>query len=221
MDDTSTIARIRAACAEDDQPALRAIEEEVDAWQAARDTRLRHPAALAAAAHWYAENGHPVFPCAPGAKHPRIGSAHPDTDPLRGVCKGECGRPGHGFHDATLDPDQITEWWTRWPHANIGLAAGINFDVLDVDGPDGYASLAAVEAEHGPFPHIAYAVTPRGGAHLYMRPTGRSIATGMLPGLDWRGGAPDRTPAGYVLAAPSMSAANGRRYTWTVPLPPA
>jgi hypothetical protein len=25
---------------------------------------------------------------------------------------------------STSSPDQITEWWTRWPSANIGLACG-------------------------------------------------------------------------------------------------
>ena len=30
----------------------------------------------------------------------------------------------HGWHDASTDIDQVTEWWDRWPNANnIGIAS--------------------------------------------------------------------------------------------------
>ena len=63
-----------------------------------------------------------------------------------------CDRPAkhplvrHGIHDATIDPAQLERWWQRWPQANLGLATGIVFDALDIDGP---AGLAALRQLHG------------------------------------------------------------------------
>ncbi|MFO0932928.1 MAG: bifunctional DNA primase/polymerase [Planctomycetota bacterium] len=87
----------------------------------------------------YARAGLPVFPIAPGGKLPAIPSAHPKGDPQRGLCHGECGRDGHGFHDATTDETRIRAWWETWPDANIGLRAGeaSGFDVVDLDTQKG------------------------------------------------------------------------------------
>ena len=35
------------------------------------------------------------------------------------------------------------------PQANIGLATGHRFDVLDVDGPQGHAAVRVLAAEYG------------------------------------------------------------------------
>ena len=43
----------------------------------------------------------------------------------------------HGLKDATCNRARILAWWTRHPQANIGLATGHRFDILDVDGPEG------------------------------------------------------------------------------------
>ena len=57
-----------------------------------------------------------------------------------------CGQPGkhplgslvpHGVKDATTNRARVLAWWTHHPQANIGLATGQRFDVLDVDGPTG------------------------------------------------------------------------------------
>ena len=45
----------------------------------------------------------PVFPVAPRGKLPLIGRAHRNDEP---PCRGECGRDGHGLHDATTDPER-------------------------------------------------------------------------------------------------------------------
>ena len=55
-----------------------------------------------------------------------------------------------GVYDATIDPEQIKAWWTRTPDANIGLACGSYFWVLDVD----YAGWTTVEPD-GLDTHIA------------------------------------------------------------------
>jgi hypothetical protein len=51
--------------------------------------------------------------------------------------------------DATTNRARILAWWTRHPQANIGLATGHGFDVLDVDGPAGAEAIRALAAEHG------------------------------------------------------------------------
>src|SRR3954453_18758431 len=92
--------------------------------------------ALSGSALAYAERGWPVFPLRPREKVPLIAKA----------------AGGNGVHDATTDLDQISAWWTRCPRANIGLAAGPAFWVLDVDyagffaeEPDGADTLTALQ----------------------------------------------------------------------------
>ncbi len=89
-------------------------------------------------------------------------------------------RTAHGLHDATADPAQIVAWWRRWPQANIGLATGARFDVLDVDGSAGW--------------------------HHYLAPLGRGNAQPIrgLERVDWRG------RGGYVVAPPSRHATGAR-----------
>jgi Bifunctional DNA primase/polymerase, N-terminal len=67
---------------------------------------------------------------------------------------------------ASTDPTVVGEWWRRWPDANLALASGRRFDVLDLDGQQGVEALRAVlsitPAEHpGPV-----ARTGGGGWHL-------------------------------------------------------
>ena len=84
---------------------------------------------LRAALH-AAARGWPVFPLRAGGKVPAIRAAHAPGSP----CRGECGREGHGFHDATTDPDRITAWWRIWPRANYGIATGpAGLVVVDLD----------------------------------------------------------------------------------------
>ena len=69
-----------------------------------------------------------------------------------------CGQPAkhplgslvpHGVKDATTNRARILAWWTRHPHANVGLATGYRFDVLEVDGPAGTHAIRALAAQHG------------------------------------------------------------------------
>ena len=80
----------------------------------------------------------------------------------------------HGCHDATTDAAQIKEWWATSPHAMLGIATGqiSGLFVLDVDthgDTNGYASLSALEAEHGELPDTYQVETPSGGRHYYFR----------------------------------------------------
>jgi hypothetical protein len=139
----------------------------------------------------YARRGIPVLPLA--GKQPRI-PKH---------------QGGSGVHDATTDPDQIRAWWQRWPGANIGLRCGVVFDVIDVDGQQGRASLQRFLAEHAQPPIGGPRVrTGAGGWHLYVIPTGLRDHVGVLEHVDYR--AADR----YVVAPPSRHPETRQRYRW-------
>jgi hypothetical protein len=177
------------------EPALARFWElahESDRREAERDARLAAPEALANAAAWYASQGIPVFPIQPHDKKPYPGS--------------------RGFKDATTDAATVTRWWRDRPASNIGTPTGHRFDVIDVDGPPGYQSMADLR-DTGELPTILGKVyTPSGGRHLYIAPTGDGNATRFRPGLDYRGA------GGYVLMPPSIGP-NGKRYDWLQPFP--
>jgi len=119
---------------------------------------------------------------------------------------------------ATVDERTIRRWWTRWPNANVGGAGGDLF-CLDIDpGNGGFASLYALEAEHGKLPTTATVLTGekdgvRGRHYWYLAPNGARVGTGagLRPGLDVRGA------GGYAVLPPSIHA-SGARYEWETPL---
>jgi hypothetical protein len=114
----------------------------------------------------------------------------------------------HGVKDATCNRARVLAWWTRHPLANIGLATGHRFDVLDVDGPTGAAAIRAMAVQHGLASVGPLVRTGGGGWHYYLAPTGLGNAhpTG-LEHVDWRG------RGGYVVAPPSRHA-SGQAYRW-------
>lgn len=184
-----------------DEKAANALEAEL--------SKPKPVAKLGSVALWYAKRGWPVFPLAPGSKLPGLPSAHPKGDPERGKCKGECGKLGHGLHDATTDEAQIRAWWKAVPTYGIGLATGHAFDVIDVDGPQGYQSLRELGDDILPAIHGKVStVREGGGEHLYILATGDGNRAGFKPGLDYRG------VGGYVCAPPTE--VDGRRYSWIV-----
>jgi putative DNA primase/helicase len=103
-----------------------------------------------------------------------------------------------GLKDATTNPDTIRAWWTKHPQANIAGATGerSGFDVLDVDGPSGKASL---NGRRLPKTYNVTTGREEGGKHHYFkhRPGMRNTAKKIGPGLDTRG------DGGYVLLAGS------------------
>jgi hypothetical protein len=138
--------------------------------------------ALQWAALRYAARGWPVFPVAAGGKQPL----------------GRLAR--NGLRNASTDPKTVEQWWDKCPDANIGIATGIAFDVLDVDGDESWKSHAYAVAENGCLASSPVVITPSGGGHFYFLPTGAGNKAGFLPSLDWRG------KGGYVVAPPSVSA---------------
>jgi hypothetical protein len=162
---------------------------------------------VAQAAEAYAALGLPVVPMH-GVR--RDGGC---TCP-RGI---RCGDPGKHPRltdwptTASTTPAQVRGWWQRWPTANVGLATGRRFDVLDVDGPTGEAALRTL-VEAGAVPGGGpLARTGGGGWHVLLAPTGAGNRVGLRPGLDWRG------RGGLIVAPPSVHA-SGRAYRWVRPL---
>jgi hypothetical protein len=130
-------------------------------------------------------------------------------------------------HDGTKDPALIRSIWTRFPKANVSMCTGAisGFFVLDIDAKDGkvdgFASLAALEAENGALPRTWRALTPSGGEHRYFRqPDGWTLRNKVgLRTYDSKGrvihvfaGLDIRTDGGAIAAPPSEKA-NGS-YRW-------
>jgi O-acetyl-ADP-ribose deacetylase (regulator of RNase III) len=130
----------------------------------------------------------------------------------------DCDKPGkhplaglvpHGVKDATTDPAIIAAWWQRYPYANIGLATGYAFDVLNVDAPAGAAVMRAfAEAQGIALGEGPLARSDAGGWHYYLASTGLGCPDPRgLGHVDWRG------LGGLIVAPPSLHP-SGRRYRW-------
>ncbi|MGA5637097.1 bifunctional DNA primase/polymerase [Streptomyces lydicamycinicus] len=135
------------------------------------------------------------------------------------------------------DPEQVAAWWSgRFKRAHVGLLTRrlvvIDLDMLKPDGPAPTGRWAGcqggtdvleglAQASGAEWPETYTVLTPSGGMHLYFRqPEGVPIgcATGdgataphLGPLIDVRG------VGGYVIAAGSYSAAQGRAYERTTP----
>lgn len=142
------------------------------------------------------------------------------TCPQRSTTRGEDGRcrsPGkhpiaqRGVHDATTDSETIRAWWTRHPHANIGVATGdrSGIVVLDVDPRNGGSdTFEALERQFGALPETVTCDTGGGGAHYYFRaPTDETLISKLGPGIDVK------FRDGYVVAPPSLHQ-SGEDYGW-------
>jgi hypothetical protein len=174
------------------------------------------------AALGYASRGIPVLPLHYPLLHrsdlqPVLGD-QPLVVGTRCSCRDPgCGQPAkhplgslvpHGVKDATCNRARVLAWWTRHPQANVGLATGHAFDVLDVDGPDGEYAIRALAATHGLQSSGPLVRTGGGGWHFYLAPTGLGNASPAgLAYVDWRG------RGGYVVAPPSRHA-SGHQYQW-------
>lgn len=124
----------------------------------------------------YAARGWYVFPLWPGQATPLLKSP--------------------GYHLASNDLQQVAEWWTRWPEANIGInLARSGLTAFDVDPQNG-----GDVTHREQFPDIASPLrsyTPSGGEHhLFTVPEGVEVKGRIGTGIDgkWNG---------YVVLPPS------------------
>jgi hypothetical protein len=108
----------------------------------------------------------------------------------------------HGFKDASCGNAIITEWWTRWPDALIGVPTGIWFDVLDLDLQHEPARQWLNE-HRAELPVTRTHVTRSGGRHLLFKPNAVVKCTAGLiaPNVDTRGA------GGYVIWWPAHNCA--------------
>lgn len=135
------------------------------------------------------------------------------------TCGQPCPHPGkhprlpNGHKDASSDPAVVSEWWTRWPDANIGVSLEpSNLIVLDIDVKRGAPGLSSLEAIDDEIPETLTAETGSGGYHdFFVRPPDVRPARkiGFKPGIDLLG-------KGYVVVSPSLHE-SGRRYEWLTP----
>lgn len=123
--------------------------------------------------------------------------------------------------DATTEPNRIRGWWRAWPDANIGLVMGgpRRLVAVDIDGPEGRATIDRLQREHGALPATLTSRSGRvdGGEHRFFYvPEGLDLgaiknragkAGGPMPKVDIR------TEGGQVVAPPSLHV-SGNRYAW-------
>ncbi|NUK80003.1 bifunctional DNA primase/polymerase [Streptomyces lunaelactis] len=157
-----------------------------------------------------AERGLPVIPLSP-TKLPALRSPH-RGDPEPVLCRGECGLPGHGVHDATTDPAGIRALFAAAPWATgYGIACGrpphhlIGIDLDTKSSTDSVASLQHLALHHlFTIPETVTVLTPSGGRHLWL--TGPpdvvvpNSASRLAAGIDVRGA------GGYLVGPGSVSA---------------
>lgn len=115
----------------------------------------------------------------------------------------------HGWKDATIQVEEVAEWWRKWPAANIGLAIPRGIVVVDLDSSD---ALGYLRANNLSLPATATAITGRGRHFWY---SVGSAAVGnrvdLLPNVDIRAW------GGYVVAPPSVHP-SGAVYSWETSL---
>lgn len=162
---------------------------------------------------YWAERGFPVIPghhplkngacsCNKGAQCPDAGK-HPRWHE-RDLPK--------GINDATVDPDKIRAWWTRWPEASI-IGAMTGRLALDVDPKSG-ASWDSVADLPVTRKHLSG--RGDGGGHLIFTLTPAQRAAGIksnnkgkfAPGVDVKTGS-----GNYLMLPPTLHAATGQPYT--------
>jgi KaiC/GvpD/RAD55 family RecA-like ATPase len=165
------------------------------------------PALLAALE--YARRSWPVAPA-----HNIMPNGRCSCGGRRDCSPGKHPRTKNGLTDATLDEQQIREWWTRWPDANVLVRTGMVGDrclvVLDIDPKhDGDESLRMLEARHGVLPVTPRAITGSLGEHHWFWssiPIQNSTSK-IARGVDTRG------VGGYVIVPPSNHE-SGNSYEW-------
>ncbi|GGV91599.1 DNA primase [Streptomyces gelaticus] len=175
-----------------------------------------------------AERGLPVIPLT-ARKLPALPSPHRNDD-RRSTCRGACGLPGHGVHDATTDPAAVQALFAAAPWATgYGIACGrpphhligIDLDVDTTGNSDSAASLRQLALHHlFAIPPTVVVLTPSGGRHIWLTgPPGVPVpnsASRLAPGIDIRG-------IGGYLVGPGSVTLHGRYRIapGTADLPPA
>ncbi|MEU0332346.1 bifunctional DNA primase/polymerase [Streptomyces sp. NPDC006193] len=170
-----------------------------------------------------ADRGLAVIPLC-RTKLPALRSPHRgDADPAAPRCHGECGRFGHGVHDASADPARVRDLFAAAPWATgYGIACGLPpYHLIGVDldttcDTDSSAALRELALRHlFTIPETVVVRTPSGGRHLWLTGPPDTVvpnsAGRLAPGIDIRGaggylvGPGSRTCHGVYTAAPGTA----------------
>lgn len=111
------------------------------------------------------------------------------------------------YQQSSPSTDQITEWWDKWPDANIGIVTGkiSNLAVVDIDDAEGFEEIQKYIPGSIPCPKVE---SPRKGQHWYFSYPDCDLRLNarLIPGCDLR------AEGGYIVAPPSIMP-NGA-YKW-------
>ena len=138
----------------------------------------------------YAKRGWYVFPCREKPGEPFLREGETITPQEKTPYTSQ------GLNDATLDDEQITLWWTKFPNALIGVNAGksglfvVDIDKKHVNGLDTFTQWNINDTAG------LHSITPSGGVHIIFTGNGKSSTNGKT-GIDTRG------EGGYFIVPPS------------------
>jgi len=161
----------------------------------------------------YAGRGWKVFPIHNPLKEGGCSCGNPDCE-----SPAKHPRTPHGLKDATTNKAVISEWWKKWPEANVGVVTGKDSGllVLDIDlQKEGVQESKKKLEQKGNLPYTPQVRTGGGGEHIFMTYPdngtiyGNKANLGGLIGIDVRG------EGGYVVAHPSKHI-SGKKYVWAI-----
>jgi len=97
--------------------------------------------------------------------------------------------------------DEVEDWWTKWPEANIGVITGkaTNLVVIDVDDENGRRTMDTLAP--GLKPHT---ISPHGLHFWFKYHEGMVNRAKIIPGIDVR------TDGGYIIAPPGSNGDGGK-----------
>lgn len=122
----------------------------------------------------------------------------------------------HGFKDATIEEEQIQQWWSKWPTVGIGVATGLESGivVLDIDDkPNALESVHELVQKKGEFSESIAARSGGGGYHIYFKHPGPGRHVPSVVGLFGYNGIDVRGDGGYIIVPPSPHLSK-KRYEW-------
>jgi Bifunctional DNA primase/polymerase, N-terminal/Family of unknown function (DUF5906) len=202
------------------ESSAKEIWNQSDPFPIAADTRKPKTAVWTAckcetqleAALVYASYGIPVIPC---LHEPRTykGKLWKAKGPLPEIGEG-------GLYLATIDPEQIKKWWTRWPKALIGVPGGRRTGMwyFDVDskeghGEDGLGAWERLQIQHGAVDTRAHKTGTNGLHFIFKWDNDRHVGcptSSVPPGIEIKG------EGGYVIFPPSPYELNGQTVRYDI-----
>lgn len=122
-------------------------------------------------------------------------------------CKSPCIKGWKEFQNRLPTKEEVTDWFTQNPSANIAIITGVvsNLVVFDLDSEEAvqYAE------EQGGFPEYTVKAKTGRGYHVYMKHPGFDVSNKVNKDLD----IDIRADGGYVAAPPSVHG-SGHQYEW-------